>query len=67
MKMKLNFSLVESLVVRNSESSDKQGKNVSVSSKETLDMLPIVTEWDSMIDDHPMIYLVGNKGGRDGQ
>jgi hypothetical protein len=22
---------------------------------------------DSMIDDHPMIYLVGNKGGRDGQ
>jgi hypothetical protein len=54
-KMKLNFSL-EPLVARNSESSDNQRKNVSVSSKETLDMLPIVTEegWVNM-----MMIMIG--------
>ena len=53
--MKLNFSL-EPLVARNSESSDNQRKNVSVSSKETLDMLPIVTEegWVNM-----MMIMIG--------
>jgi hypothetical protein len=61
MKMKLNFSLVESLVVRNSESSDKQGKNVSVSSKETLDMLPIVTEsgWANIKNDGDTMIIPG--------